>query len=128
MKGKIVETGGVSLLRQLVKTDLSGCLVPGCYFCQCDQGGASHTRSGGAYSAQCLECEKLGKSAWYDGETGDSVTERFYGDSGHLESVKNRYLGNALAKHLDIYHKDRVGDITTFTFKSEKIFRKPLDR
>ena len=128
MKGKIVETGGVSLLRQLVKTDLSGCLVPGCYFCQCDQGGASHTRSGGAYSAQCLECEKLGKSAWYDGETGDSVTERFYGDSGHLESVKNQYLGNALAKHLDIYHKDRVGDITTFTFKSEKIFRKPLDR
>ena len=37
-------------------------------------------------------------------------------------------LNNALAKHLDMYHKDRIGDIATFTFKSEKIFRKPLDR
>ena len=103
-------------------------MVPECFFCECDKGGASHTRSGGTYSAKCLECEKNGKSAWYDGETGDSVTARFYGKSGRLKSVEKHNLDNALAKHLDIHHKDKIGDITTFSFKSEKIFSKPLDR
>ena len=43
-------------------------------------------------------------------------------------SVLKGNLENALAKHLEIYHKDKLGDISTFTFKSEKIFKKPLDR
>ena len=34
MKCKVVQTRGVSLARQLAKTDLSGCLIPDCYFCQ----------------------------------------------------------------------------------------------
>ena len=43
---KIVETGGVSVARKLVKTDLGGCVYAdhGCYLCEGGLKGASHTR------------------------------------------------------------------------------------
>ena len=41
---KVVETGGRSLRSQLVRTDLSGCLLPDCHLRDCGEGGGSHTR------------------------------------------------------------------------------------
>ena len=35
---KVVETGGRSLRSQLVRTDLSGCLLPDCHLCDCGEG------------------------------------------------------------------------------------------
>ena len=76
MSVKIVETGGVSLTRQLVKTDLSGCLIPHCSICKCDIPGASHNRSGNAYNIKCKLCLEKGIDASYEGETGDNLAWR----------------------------------------------------
>ena len=122
---KIIETGGVSLAKQLAKTDLSGCLIPQCYICKCDIPGASHTRSGVAYNIKCKLCEEKGIDASYEGESGDNLAWR---QKQHAESVKGKYLSNGLAKHLQLYHKDQVGDINNFSFKSVKVFPKIIDR
>ena len=57
---KVVETSGVSMTRQVFKTDTSGCLIPDCPLCECDRPGASHTRSGAEYQGNCLICKKNG--------------------------------------------------------------------
>ena len=125
MSVKIVETGGVSLTRQLVKTDLSGCLIPQCSICKCDIPGASHTRSGNAYNIKCKLCLEKGIDASYEGETGDNLAWRH---KLHNDSVKGKVLSNGLAKHLQIHHSDKVGDISHFSFKSVKCFTKNIDR
>ena len=68
---KINETGGVSIAGQLVKNDLSGCLVPQCTICKCNIPGASHNRSGIAYNIKCKLCEEKGINASYEGEIGN---------------------------------------------------------
>ena len=85
MKVKIIETGGVSVAKQLVKTDLSGCLVPDCYICKCAVPGASHTRSGVTYHVKCKLCEDNGIKALYNGESGDNLVSR---QLQHAASVK----------------------------------------
>ena len=125
MNVKILETGGISLAKQLVKTDLSGCLVPQCFICKCDLPGASHTRSGNAYNIKCKLCAENGVDASYEGETGDNLIWR---QKQHAECVKGKVLSNGLAKHLQLYHKDNVGDINCFSFKSVKCFPKIIDR
>ena len=47
-----METGGQSLGSQLVRTDLSGCLMTDCVLCESGAGG-SHTRRGCVYSGTC---------------------------------------------------------------------------
>ena len=73
MRVKVVQNGGVSLARQLIKTDLSGCLIPQCFVCKCDTPGASHNRSGNAYNIKCKLCLENGIDASYEGETGDNL-------------------------------------------------------
>ena len=73
LKIKIIETGGVSLKSQLVRTDLSGCLFPNCKLCDSDIGGGSHTRGGCVYQAQCLLCKDDNYTATYHGESGRSA-------------------------------------------------------
>ena len=85
MKVKIVQTGGVSLVRQLVKTDLSGCLIPNCYVCECNIPGASHNRSGVVYNVKCIPCQEKGINASYEGESGDNLA---YRKTQHADSVK----------------------------------------
>ena len=69
---KIIETGGQSLRSQLVRTDLSGCLMSDCDLCESGAGGGSHTRRGCVYSGTCKECEEEGTTAKYFGESGRS--------------------------------------------------------
>ena len=73
---KIIETGGQTLRSQLVRTDLSGCLMSDCNLCESGAGGGSHTRKGCVYSRTCKVCEKEGISAKYFGESGRSGYHR----------------------------------------------------
>ena len=59
---KIIETGGQSLRSQLVRTDLSGCLMLDCELCESGAGGGSHTRRGCVYSGTCKVCEEEGQA------------------------------------------------------------------
>ena len=86
---KINEIGGVSIARQLVKTDLSGCLVPQCTICKCNIPGASHNRSGIAYNIKCKLCEEKGVDASYEEDSGDNLVWR---QMQHSESVNGKNL------------------------------------
>ena len=93
--------------------------------CKCDIPGASHTRSGNAYHIKCKLCAENGIDASYDGETGDNLVWR---QILHARSVKGKVLSNGLAKHLQLYHRENVGDINNFSFKSVRCFSKVIDR
>ena len=126
MTVKVVETGGLSLKQQLVKMDLTGCFYPDCYVCESGgKGGASHTKSGAHYSAICKLCAEKGVNAIYNGESGRSA---YFRSKQHKSDITNCRTSNALAKHLEIYHKNDVGNTDAFKFKSEKVFSKCLDR
>ena len=125
MTVKVVETGGVSVKQQLVKLDLTGCFYPDCYLCESGQIGASHTKNGAHYSGICKLCADKGVTAVYNGESGRSA---YYRTKQHKSDIEKCRTSNAFAKHLEIYHKDSVGDTNAFKFKSERVFRKCLDR
>ena len=63
LTAKVVESGGVSLKQQLVKTDLTGCFYPDCYLCESDSKGGSHTKSGVHYSGVCVLCAENGTTS-----------------------------------------------------------------
>ena len=100
-------------------------LVPQCFICKCAIPGASHNKSGSVYNIKCKLCEEKGIDASYEGETGDNLVWR---QMLHAESVKGKNLSNGLAKHLQLYHKQNVGDINNFSFKAVKCFNKTIDR
>ena len=60
-----------------------------------------------------------GIDAFYEGETGDNLALRH---KLHNDAVKGKVLSNGLAKHLQIHHSDKVGDISHFCFKSAEYF------
>ena len=51
----------------------------------------------------------------------DSVSE-------HEAAIVNKNTGNAMAKHLAIYHKENEGDPDSFEYSSVATFKKNLDR
>ena len=105
--------------------DLTGCFYPDCYLCEGGAGVASHTRSGVHYSAVCSLCAEKGVSAVYNGESGRSG---YYRTKQHKSDIINCRTTNAFAKHLEIYHKEAVGKPEVFKFKSERVYKKCLDR
>ena len=66
-----------------------------------------------------------GVEAMYYGETGDSAYHRM---SEHITDIKNNDPSNAFAKHLQLYHPSDIKDTTAFAMKSEKTFKKCLER
>ena len=58
----------------------------------------------------------------------NSIQNLAYRKTQHADSVKYKNLKNGLAKHLQIYHADKVGDINNFSFKAVKCFSKNIDR
>ena len=62
----------------------------------------------------------MGIKTEYWGESGSSARHRF---SEHEDDILNLRTKNAFAKHLDICHKDRVGDTSAFEFQSIKLSR-----
>ena len=104
---KIVETGGISLRSQIIRTDLTECVFPDCSLCDSETKGGSHSRRGAVYGATCELCEENGILATYTGETGHSAYHR---TKEHKSDVRNENLKNALAKHMEIYHPEYVTD------------------
>jgi hypothetical protein len=129
MKLRVVETGGVSLARQLVQPDLRAgepCGRPGCVLDQLSGGaGGPHNRSSALYCGTCNLCEEAGIKSEYWGETGRSGYHRTL---QHREEVAKRVPSNAFAKHLSNEHPEDQGDINNFTIKVVSTFGKSLTR
>ena len=126
LSAKIIETGGKSLRQHLVRLDLTGCFYPDCYLCECDDKGASHTRSGAHYSGICLLCKENNKLARYDGESG--LSGYYRSTIGHKKDIIDKNDKNAFAKHLTSFHPDKVGDPAAFKLKVESTHKKCLER
>ena len=127
---RVVETGGLSLKRQLVRTDLVAgqpCRQEDCPPCLSGQkGGLLHQRSGALYRGSCLLCPELGRgSAVYTGETGYSGYTRL---CQHAEEIRRRDQSNAFSKHLREEHPDHEGDPGVFNFEVVRTFQKPVER
>ena len=72
-----------------------------------------HHRAGALYRGICKICREENILSEYWGETGDSAYGR---GLDHQEDVFKKSLTNAFAKHLNIHHSEREGDINTFEF------------
>ena len=125
MSAKVVETGGVTMRSMLVRTDLTGCIIPACVLCASGLKGGSHTRRGAVYTGHCSLCGESNLVSEYHGETGDSAYARM---ETHRQDVEGKKDSNAFHKHLELNHPDNIQDLSVFKMKVEKTFRKPLDR
>jgi hypothetical protein len=134
---RVVETAGVSLKRQLVRTDLGAgdpCPQKDCTLCLTNPGqggGLTHHRSGALYTGTCRVCSEG------DGDGGNTFSAVYTGESGysaytrtleHAEAIVKKKEDNAFAKHLEEYHPEREGEPEAFTFKVERTFAKPMER
>ena len=126
LSAKIVESGGVSIKQQLVRTDLTGCFYTDCYLCESGTKGGSHTRSGVHYSGICVLCEEAGIKARYDGESGRSGYWR--STKFHKEDIRSNNVKNAFTKHLNVYHSDNIRETGVFKLKVESNHTKCLER
>ena len=94
----------------------------------CEKGvkGGSHTKSGVYYSGVCQLCEDAGIVARYDGESGRNGYWRC--TRFHKKDIIENNESNAFAKHLQIFHLERIRDPTVFKLKVESTYSKPLKR
>jgi hypothetical protein len=127
---RVVETGGLSLKRQLARTDLAAgepCRQADCRACLSGQGGGLlHQRSGALYTGTCLLCPDLGRgTAVYTGESGYSGYTRL---CDHADEIRRRDQSNAFSKHLREEHQEQEGDAAVFNFEVVRTFQKPLER
>ena len=129
MKLRAVESGGVSLKRQLVRPDLKSgepCGRPNCVLDRCSGGaGGPHNSPSVVYRGTCKLCGLEEISSEYWGESGFSGHHRC---QNHEKEVEKREEGNAFAKHLANFHPDHQGDITAFDIQVMSTFKKPLER
>ena len=129
LKMRAIETGGLSLAKQLVKPDLKRgepCGRPGCILDLTSGGeGGPHNIRSTLYRGECKLCEAAGESAEYWGESGFSGSHRC---GAHGAEVVARKETNAFAKHLALFHPDDLGDITNFNIQVKGLFQKPLTR
>ena len=133
MSIRVVEKAGVSVKRQLVKTDLAAgepCKQQDCLACLSNPGeggGLRHQRSGALYRGTCKLCAALGRSTVYFGESGFNGYSRL---GEHGAAVRTGDLSNAFAKHLLEDHPEaaalQVQDV--FSFQILRTFAKPLER
>ena len=133
MSIRVVEKGGVSLKRSLVRTDLAAgdpCKQGDCQACISNPGaggGLLHQRSGALYRGTCMLCAAAGRSTVYHGESGYNGYTRL---DDHGGDIKAGNLSNAFAKHLLEDHPEATGaEIqTAIKFEVLKTFEKPLER
>ena len=99
--------------------------MPECQLCVCDQPGASHTRAGAEYQGVCLHCAKNNVVTRYDGESGFNAAYRILQHKSDIEKNSQKW---AFSKHLATDHPEHIGDVSSFSFRSVRTFKKPLDR
>ena len=126
---RAVETGGLSIGKQLVRPDLKAgepCGRPSCVLDRCSGGaGGPHNVPSNVYRGGCKLCEAAGESGEYWGESGFTGCHRC---GAHGAEVVARKETNAFAKHLALFHPDQQGDITNFDIQVAGLFQKPLTR
>ena len=124
---RVVETSGQKVKHSLVNLDLTGCSYgpERCRACKSGLEGSSHTRSGVQYHVTCKECAATNILAKYHGESGDNAVHRL---GQHEDAIKRKDKKNAMAKHLDIYHPENIGDPDCFNYSSVATFKKRLER
>ena len=125
MNVRVIETSGRKVRDSLVRLDLTGCFYPKCLACKSGLEGASHTRSGVQYYITCQICNTKNILAEYHGESGFNAVHRL---AEHEADIKNKNTKNGMAKHLEIFHKENVGDPESFQYSSVATFQKRLER
>ena len=127
MSLRVVETSGRKMKDSLVRLDLTGCFYgeDRCRACKSGLKGASHTRSGVQYHVTCKICSATNILAEYHGESGFNAVHRL---AQHEDDIKHKRKKNAMAKHLDTFHPENVGDADSFNFSSAQTFKKRLER
>ena len=133
MNIRVVEKGGLSLKRQLVRTDLAAgdpCKPPDCRACLSNPGeggGLLHQRSGALYKGTCRLCAAQGQTTVYFGESGYNGYTRL---GEHAADVRTGNLSNAFAKHLIEDHPEAdAGQLeTVINVEVMRTFAKPLER
>ena len=126
---RAVETGGLSLGKQLVRPDLKGgepCGRPGCVLDKCSGGaGGPHNVPSQVYRGSCKLCEE------------DEITSEYWGESAfcgsyrsgqHENDVDTKKDSNAFFKHLRLFHPDAQGGIENFDIRVMSVHKKPLTR
>ena len=114
-----VEMGGVSLAKQLVRKDLKSgepCGRLGCVLDTLSGGaGGPHNQPSVLYHGTCIICGEVEELSEYWGETSRSGYHRTL---KHEEEVIKRFKGNALAKHLALFHPEKEGSNQFFHHQS----------
>ena len=130
----MIETGGVSIKRQVVRTDLAAgepCWQGDCPACLSNPGqggGLRHQRSGALYTGTCRLCPQQGLgTAVYTGESGFNGYTRL---CTHRDEIRRKDQGNAFAKHLREEHpaEEGEGGLGVFNFDVTRTFTKPMER
>ena len=126
---RAIETGGLSIGKQLVRPDLKAgepCGRPGCVLDLCSGGaGGPHNVPSNVYRGGCKLCGAVMVSSEYWGESAFSC---FYRTKLHEGDVETKKESNAFSKHLEIFHPGVQGGIENFDIQVQSIHKKSLTR
>ena len=126
---RAIETGGLSIGKQMVRPDLKvgePCGRPGCVLDLCSGGaGGPHNVPSNVYRGACKLCGSIEISAEYWGESAFSGC---YRTNQHKNDVEMRKDSNAFFKHLEIFHPGVQGGIENFDIQVQSIHKKSLTR
>ena len=126
---RAVETGGLSIGKQLVRPDLKGgepCGRPGCVLDVCSGGaGGPHNVPSTVYRGACKLCGEVEVTAEYWGESAFCGS---YRARQHHEDVEGKKESNAFFKHLQIFHPAEEGGIENFDIQVQSVHKKSLTR
>ena len=129
MNLRAVETGGLSIGKQLVRPDLRAgepCGRPGCVLDRCSGGaGGPHNVPSVVYRGICKLCgeEELTSEYW-----GESAFSEGFRAGVHEENVRTKKEANAFFKHLQIFHPNANGTIEDFDIQVQSVHKKTLSR
>ena len=73
----------------------------------------------------CKICSATNILAEYHGESGFNAVHCL---AQHEDNIRHKRKKNAIAKHLDNFHPEEVGDADNFNFSSVRTFKKRLER
>ena len=126
---RAVETGGLSIGKQLVRPDLRAgepCGRPGCVLDKCSGGaGGPHNVPSVVYRGICKLCgaEELTSEYW-----GESAFSGAFRTGMHEGDVRSKKDTNAFYKHLEIFHPEVQANIEFFDIQVQSVHKKTLSR
>ena len=77
------------------------------------------------YHVNCKICFATNILAEYHGESGFNAVHRL---AQHEDNIRHKRKKNAMAKHLNTFHPENVGDADSFNFSNVQTFKKRLER